>query len=218
MRIVKLMSLLVLGLLAIPVAANAQSCLGLPSFANGMFRINGSLESADSSTAYAVGVGAGKSSSVFGNIGVGQVSYEGFDDKTNYGFIELGYQLPLSKAQICPVVGATYGTGPNDDINGIELTSQGISGGLAIGYTLAAGGFQIVPNAAVRYSSGKSKLEADGLPSFEESFDGGLFDIGLGFIFANRFSIQPLVHIPFSSDDEEAYYGIFASIALGKGR
>jgi hypothetical protein len=138
-------------------SVHAQSCLGLPSFSSGSVHLNGAGEFPDSATAYAVGIGAGKPDNLFGNLGVGQVSYEGFEEKSTFGFLEFGYQLALGPAQLCPIAGGSFAAGPDDEAAGIKLTARAASAGLALGFPIGAAAFKVIPNAAVNTSTSRSR-------------------------------------------------------------
>jgi hypothetical protein len=209
-----LILVLLAGSLYVP-GASAQTCLGLPSFASGSVHLNVSGEFPDSATAYALGIGAGKANSLFGNIGGGQVSYEGLDEKTTFGFLEFGYQLPVGRAQLCPVAGGTFGAGPDDDLTGIKVTSRSASAGGAFGLPLALGGITVIPNTALKYEYVSVEVEEADVGSTTETSNSGLLDFGLGLVFRDRFSIQPLVHIPFGGDDDEISFGVFAAFSFG---
>jgi hypothetical protein len=202
--------------------AHAQACLGLPSFAGGSVHLNVAGEFPDSATAYAVGIGAGRQNSLFANLGGGQVSYEGLDEKSSFGFLEFGVQFPARRAQICPIAGGSFGVGPDDDTIGLKVTSSSASAGVAIGLPIAVSALTVIPNAAVKYEYLSVKCEVrdvgceeEGFGATRETFTSGLLDLGLGFVFRDRLSVQPLVHIPFGGTDEDATFGVFASVSFG---
>jgi len=194
--------------------AQAQACLGLPSFARTTMHLNASGEFPDSAKAYAAAIGLGKDASLFGNVGAGQVSYEGYDPKATLGFVEVGWQIPVSKAQICPVAGGYYASGPNDDSFGLEIRTRGGSAGLALGIPIGMGGFSLIPNLAVRYESSSTEYVEDGFDPETVTANSGLVDLGLALVLGGRLSVQPLYHIPFNSDDTRKTFGVFLAIGL----
>jgi len=194
---------------------SAQACLGLPSFTNGSVHLNAAGEFPDSATAWAVGIGAGRPDNLFGNLGVGQASYEGLDEKSTFGFLEIGFQLALGGAQLCPIAGGYFGAGPDDDLAGIKLTSRGASAGAALGLPIRAGMVTFIPNAAVRYEYLSIKLEEENVGSSTESSNSGIVDLGLALVFGDRVSLQPLFHIPFGVDDAESNFGVFVALSFG---
>jgi hypothetical protein len=214
MRRLVLLTLLFLAAALRASSAQAQACLGLPSFANGSVRVNLSAEFPEDARSYAAGIGAGKHNGLFGNIGGGQIMYDDYDPKARFGFVEIGMQLPIAGAQLCPVAGGYYARGPDDEDFGIEVTSYGGSGGLALGMPVALSGFSLIPNVAVRYNYSTSEVVETGVGTEESTVKDGLVDLGLAIILANRISVQPLFHIPFASDDDATSFGVFVSLAL----
>ena len=89
MRKLKLLSLVIVAGLACVTRAQAQACLGLPSFASGSVHLNLAAEFADSAKGYAVGIGAGRERGLFANLGGSQVTLDGFPGKATSGFLEL---------------------------------------------------------------------------------------------------------------------------------
>ena len=73
----------------------------------------------------------------------------------------------------------------------------------------------MIPNAAVYYDYFTQKTEQSGIGSVTDTFNSTIVDLGLGLVFFDRLSLQPLVHIPISGDDEETTIGVFASFSFG---
>jgi len=194
----------------------AQTCLGLPSFANGSVHLNAAGEFPDSANAWALGIGAGRPNNLFANVGGGQVTFEGLDEKSSFGFLEFGVQIPVGRAEVCPIAGGTFGAGPDDADAGLKLTSRSASAGLALGVPVDAGSLRVVPNVAVKYEYLSVKVEEVDFEPTTDTFTSGIVDLGLGLILRDRVSLQPLLHIPFGGDeDEEASFGLFASFSFG---
>jgi len=199
---------------AAPVGA--QSCLGQPSFSSGFVHINTVAEFPEGARAYAAAIGAGRPNELFGNVGGGIATYDGLDEKSTYGLLELGYQVPLGRAQLCPVAGLYLGSGPNDDEAGFKIATRGISAGAAAGLPVTLHRvLTLVPNAAVRYEYLSQNLELTGEESVTDTFNSGVLDIGLGLVFFDRVSIQPLMHFPFGGDDQSSSFALFASVSIG---
>lgn len=194
--------------------AEAQACLGLPSFTHSVVHFNASGEFPDSATAYAAAVGIGKDRSFFADVGAGQVSYEGYDTRATLGFVEIGWQVPIRMAQVCPVAGSYYASGPNDDAFGLKIRTSGASAGLAVGVPLEFAGLSLIPNVAIRYEYSSTRYSEDGFDPETLTSNSGLVDLGLALVLARRLSVQPLYHIPFNSDDTRKTVGVFLAIAL----
>jgi hypothetical protein len=198
----------------------AQTCLGLPSFESGSVHVNVSGEFPDSAKASVLGVGAGRPNNLFANAGGGVVSFEGFKEKSKLGFLEIGYQIPLSGFQLCPVAGGTIAVGPDDPIYGLTVTSRSASFGGAVGRSVDAGStLSLIPNVAARYNYASVKVNVDdGLNPAESATttsNSSVLDLGLALLFKERISVQPLVHVPLSGDDDDPSFGVFASFGLG---
>jgi hypothetical protein len=213
MRTLKLLTVSLSACLVYVSAAHAQACLGLPSFASGSVHLNLAAEFPDSAKAYAIGIGAGRERSLFANLGGSQVTLEGFDNKATSGFLEFGFQIPVARAQLCPIAGGSFGVGPDEA--GLKVTSNGASGGIALGLPLGTSKLRVIPNAALRYEYFSQKVEESGIGSSKETFNNGIVDVGLGFVFADRFSIQPLAHFTVSGDESDPSFGVFASFSFG---
>src|SRR4029450_11915866 len=134
----------------LPTAARAQACLGSVSFATVPVRPGGGAIFGKDYTAYAASLIAGKDNAAFGDVGVSRTYIDGYDDTGDDVFVEFGVQRNMGKvAQLCPVVGASIGTGPDDDG---KLKSRFASAGLALGFTLRpAQSVKIIPNGSLRY-------------------------------------------------------------------
>jgi len=212
------LALLAVIAITIPSAARAQACLGSVSFASVPVRLGGGAIFGKDYTAYAASLIAGKDNAAFGDVGVSRVYFDDLDDTGDDVFFEFGYQRPLGKrAQLCPVVGASIGTGPED--GGIE-NSRFASAGLALGITLRpAPSVKVIPNGSLRYeyASSDAKDELGAKETFTEN--SGVADLGLGLIFfRDRLAIQPTVQIPFGVDNAEVSYGIVFSIGFAVKR
>ncbi|MGH7461009.1 MAG: hypothetical protein ACREMA_08265 [Longimicrobiales bacterium] len=199
-------------------AASAQACLGLPSFNNGSVHLNMASEFPDSARGYAAGIGAGRHNNLFANLGGGIITLDGFDGRVELGFLEFGYQIPISRAQLCPIAGGYLSRGPNDDLIGIEITSYSAAGGLALGLPIQLSALTLIPNVAGRFEYLSQKTVEAELGTFTDTYSTALVDIGFALVFYDRVSIQPLIHIPVYAQDEldpkKTTFGIFAAFSL----
>jgi hypothetical protein len=199
---------------AAPAAAAAQACLGLPAFTDASFRLNVAAEFPDSARAYAAGVGAGRPGGVFLNLGGGVVEYQGSDERAFLGFAELGVQRDLGPVQLCPVAGGYLAAGPDLEEYGISSTSRGASAGVAVGASLGLRTVDVIPSAAVKYELLSQKSEQEDVGATTETSYSGVIDLGVGLALLDRFTVQPLAHIPFASDEDQVTFGLFASVIL----
>lgn len=218
MRSLKLPIALAIATVMSASAVRAQTCLGFPSYSGGGIHLNAGGQVADSANSYALAVGGGTAQGLFANLGIGQVSYEGIDEKSTLGFLEFGFQIPIAGAQLCPIAGGGYSVGPDDDALGVKVTSRVASAGIALGVPFGVRAFRVIPNGAVKYEYLSTKIDEDVLGTTTDTQNSGLVDLGLGLVFADRVSVQPTVHIPFGGDDTEPFFGLFASISFGRKR
>ena len=209
-----------LSLTAAPLAA--QACLGAPSFADAGLRLAGGASFIEGAQGWSAGLAGGKHQGAFLGAGYQQVTYDDFEGTSNVGYFELGYQFPLGgRMQLCPVAGGSFSSGPDAvSIEGSEVsfTSQFGSGGLALGIPFAAGrSLGIIPNVAVKYEYARSTSEETGAGETSVVDHSGLVDVGLGFVIARRFGIQPTVQIPFAADTDDVSWGVLVTIGFGRG-
>ena len=205
--------------LTFPAAAQAQACLGSVSFSTVPVRLGGGAVFGKDYTGYAASLIAGKENGVFGDIGVSRTYFDDYDDTADDLFTQVGLQRAVgARAQLCPILGASIGTGPDDDE--FEVKSRYASAGLALGLTLRpAPSVKIIPNGSLRYAYSASDF-TDQMSAKQTITDNyGVADLGLGLIFFHdRLAIQPTVQFPFESDDNSVSYGIVFSVGIGLRR
>ena len=202
--------------MTLPAAARAQACLGSVSFATVPVRLGGGAAFGKDYTSYAASLIAGKDNGVFGDVGISRTYFDGYDDTADDVFTQFGLQRAIgTRAQLCPIVGASLGTGPDDE--DLEVKSRYASAGLALGLTLhPAPSVKIIPNGSLRYAYAASDVTDQ--TSTKETFTDkyGVADLGVGLIFFHdRLAIQPTVQFPFESDDNSVSYGIVFSVGIG---
>ena len=202
-----------------PAAARAQACLGSVSFAPVPVRIGGGAAIGKDYTAYSASLIAGKENGVFGAIGVSRTYYDDYNDTADDAFAQVGWQRALgTRAQLCPVVGASIGNGPDDD--DLEVRSRYASAGLALGITLhPAPSVKIIPNGSLRYAYGAADVTEPATRKETYTDNSGVADLGVGLLFFHdRLAIQPTMQFPFASDDNAMSYGIMFSVGIGLRR
>ena len=204
---------------ALPASARAQACLGSVSFGVIPVRLGGGVLFGNDYTGYALSLVVGKDNAAFGNVGVSRTYFDGYDDTDDELFVELGWQHMLgTRVQLCPVVGASFGTGPDGD--GYEVKSRIGSAGVALGMTLQPKpSVKLIPNGTVQLEYGAVDVtdQATGKQTYSDTF--GVLDLGLGItLFHDRLSMAPTVRFPFASDDNSVSYGISFSVGIGLRR
>ena len=188
----------------------------MPSSAN-RTRLTAGTSIADSSQAYSASVGGATARGIFGDLGVGRVTYDGISGATNYGYAVAGGRVSPAawRAQLCPVASVSHGVGPKDFSGiGTDVSITGASAGLAAGYPLRlSSSVAMVPNGTVTAQYAQTKVAFDGT-SQTSSGSSGLADVGLALVWRDRVSIQPAVQLPFAADDDARTFSITASVAL----
>jgi hypothetical protein len=204
--------------IVLPTAVRAQACLGSVSFARVPVRLGGGAIFGKDYTGYAASLIAGRENAAFGAVGVARTYIDDFDDTADDVFVEFGYQKPAgTHAQLCPVVGASMGTGP-DDFG--KAKSRFASAGLALGLTFhPAPSTKIIPNGSLRLEYAASDVTDPTLGKLTYTDNSGVADVGLGLIFFNdRLALQPTMQLPFAADDNSVSYGLVISLGFGLKR
>jgi hypothetical protein len=207
-------------LAAAPAAAVAQTCLGNPSFTDGHLQLAAGADFDTRATSFGAAFGGG-SESVFGSLGVGGTTYDDLDGTTVRVSGTVGYQVPVSagRTQVCPVLSASLGSGPNDfDVLGTDLTTRGFGFGVALGTELARGArVALVP--AVTLGFAFSQLDFTGSVNADTSTDTyGLAGIALGVVLNNQLSIRPSVNFPLGLEGADPTFGIGFALNYGGRR
>lgn len=211
---------LVAALTALPAVATAQTCLGSPSFTANHLQLGADVNVAENATSFGAQLGSG-SETVFASFGGGGVTYDNVDGSTIFVGGTLGYQVKASasgRAQVCPVLSASYGWGPNDIAgSGSDLTVKNFSFGLAFGSAMGSGEVALVPSASVAFVYSSASVDV-----FGGTFDGddtyGMAGIGLGVLLNSQLSIRPSVSMPFGVEDAKPIYGIGVTLNYGGRR
>ncbi len=220
MRLSSRLSLLSFMAVSLPLATSrleAQSCLGYASFATNHLQLNAGATISSDVEQFGANFVSG-SNSIFAGLGVGGTRYEGSDASLEARGL-LGSQVPMGTSgrwQLCPVVNAMYGKGPdNFAFPGSELTSFGAGFGLAFGGELSRSEtLAIVPSLQLGFQY--ERLSVDGVAgdTFTDTY--GTMGAALGFVFSNQLSLRPSVMIPTREGSNEPIFGI--SVALNYGR
>jgi hypothetical protein len=204
----------------IPAAAQAQTCLGFPSFDNGSIRLSAGASFAKDVTGYVAGLAAGAHQGAFFGGGYARVEDKEYSASSNQAYIDAGLQFPLGRLQLCPVLGAVFSSGPNA-INSPDEKNTAMFGaaGLAVGLSLGSGPLAVVPNVSVKWEYAQYKATYDdAAANLKETEQSGVVDAGLGIVLWRRLSVQPTLQIPFSSANTDPVYGVLVAFSLGHMR
>jgi len=201
--------------------AAAQTCLGLPSHANGQMQVGGAASFSDVYNSFGASFGYGQPGSVFGKATLGRTSYDGLDGSATDIGAQVGYQMTVGRsaqASVCPVASLSLGMGPNDvDAGGTDVSGRQGSIGFAVGKVMGGSPrMQIVPNAGLGLAYRKDKLDDGTNPAQENSETYGLASVGVGLIFNSNIAVRPSVSIPLGSDlSNDPTFGLSVAYNFG---
>ena len=196
--------------------AVAQACMGMASYSAGPVQVAGHGSLTDGINSFGASVGYGLPSSVFGNVGIATTSYDGADAALDVG-ADVGYQMQIGKAQICPVASFGVGSGPDSDDAGLNSSSRSASLSLAIGTAFGTSRMQIVPAVALGVENTKLKVESS-LGDFEGSDTHGLAQASVGLVFNSNITVRPSVSIPLGLTGSEPTVGLSVGFNFGQKR
>jgi hypothetical protein len=206
-----------LALLAIVRAtpAVAQTCMGMASYSTGPVQVAGHGSFVDGANQFGATVGYGLARSVFGNVGIATTSWDGADASLNFGG-QVGYQMQMSKAQICPVASLSLGNGP--DGAGLNRSTRSAMVGLAVGTAFGTSRMQIVPTAGIGVENLHANVEDTGTGiSASGSDTHGIANLGVGLIF-NSISVRPGLTIPVGLDGADPTVNLTVGFNFGRKR
>jgi hypothetical protein len=200
----------------------AQTCVGMPSFANGMVQVAGGGAFTEGANLYSGTLGLGAPAGPFAKVGLGRTSYDDLDGSSLDVGGQVGYQLAVgrsAKAELCPIAGFSLGFGPDDILGtGVDASTHGFDLGLALGTSLRGGsGLEVVPNAGLAFAYSRVKLEdATGSATSSESY--ALARFGLGLVFNSTVGVSPSVSVPVGLDGSDPTFGLTLSVNFGGRR
>jgi hypothetical protein len=206
-------------LLLVSQTSVAQTCLGMPSFASGRIGVSPGVSIADGSTGYGAGVTYGAPRNFYGAIGVLATDYDGVGASSTNLNLSAGYQIPLesARAEICPIASLSLGWGPDDVLGpGTDISNRTIAAGASFGIVVGQGSqVQFVPNASLLLASSRLSV-SDGNESVSDSEGFAALALGTGFVFASRYSLNPIITIPVGLGDSDPSFGLWAAIHFGR--
>lgn len=151
-----------LGMLATPVIAYAQACMGAP-ISGGQYGIEGAMGVGEGFKSYGAGVAANLAGPLAFAGGVTVTKPDaGGESLTTFG-ASGGYELLQSdRLSACPVVGASYWTESADfDGTEVDVSQIIVPVGLGLGTTLPAGSMDVTLFATPQYLWIRSSISSD---------------------------------------------------------
>lgn len=221
MRALPLLALTTLAVLSVPAVAAAQTCLGNPSFRVNHLQLAGEALFDEDVTTFGAMFTSG-SNSYFGGVGAGGATTDGVDGTTLLLRGQLGSQVALSPgsaAQVCPVLTAEIGFGPEDiDGLGTNYSSRAFGFGLAFGGVMAnTGTIALVPSISAGFQYRAGIFDGTG-GSTTVSDTYGTVGAALGLVMNQALSIRPSVTIPLGVEDSNPVFGIGVALNYGGRR
>jgi len=200
--------------------AAAQTCVGMPSFSSGQMQVAASTTFADGANSFGGSFGYGVPKSFYGKAGLATTSYDGFDGSSFDLSFGGGYQIPVRMSrtsELCPVANLSFGSGPNDIAgSGIDMSSRTFSLGAAFGTQVGnSPQMQILPNASFQFANTRLSMD-DGTESISGSESYALLTLGTGFVFNQRYSLNPSVSLPMGLDGSDASFSLAGAIHFGR--
>jgi hypothetical protein len=212
--------LLLLTLLTIPALAEAQTCLGGPSFRSGPIQltVGGSGEGSRAGVGAdaTMGWGGGR---LITSVGGGYDVYINPDETRQRVGVLLGTQRRTEEImEFCPFVSARLTTGSEFTLRSggtARAQLQALGVGVGFGGQLAADRFvSIVPWGIVSLNKVTGRFEGVGdTEDIDVDETGGVFTFGLGFRFDEWVQVSPTISVS-SFEGSDLVIGIRASIAL----
>ena len=198
-------------------SAEAQTCIGHPSFAAGSIQLGGGVEFADDLTTLGVGVNFGRQQGLFGGASIGRASLDDdaldIDESATIVGLNLGYQTTImrtGRTQFCPYGDVVLQFGPSAP--GIDVSGQLITFGGRLGGTFTGGpNLEVVPTAGLALAIARVEFDFEdnqGFDDIDESETGGMLDAGVGFVFNRRIGILPYLRIPLGFDNSDTAFGL----------
>ncbi|HUX34188.1 MAG TPA: hypothetical protein VMV51_10000 [Gemmatimonadaceae bacterium] len=209
-----------LAMAGVASVANAQACVGMPSFSVGSARVGGNMLIGDNAKSYGAEAALGSHNGLFVVGNYSHAKDDNSDGSSNAGGATLGYEYTVNaenQVQFCPMVGVNVQTGslvgltpmPNHPQNTLDWHVGG-----SLGWTASeSSSMSVIPaiGAAFVGRSYKAKIVTQGAanPSTTDSF--GLVTASIGFVFNKRCTIAPMVQVPVSELNGKTAYGVAVS-------
>ena len=224
------LTVIALAILLGPAApALAQMCSGAaPISDRHPFQIGGSVLFAENATGFSA-IAQGGNSLLFGGFQFGRVSIDSDDlgedlDDTWSTVIggragaQFTYDMNLP-LYVCPIFSFSHQWATDiADIDDLDASTTTFAFGGDVGLLAGqSGSLKFVPTAGLYFGRVGLKSEFEGTDLFDEAETGGLFNVGFGLVFQDRFSVTPLISFPFGFEsDSDPTFSITALFSFGR--
>lgn len=225
-HVVSLVSLPAFILLAVPVCGRAQVCAGLPSLHERPVIVTADASRAKDAWSAGAELTAGRSAfaSAFAGVNMSQnvdfAAQRGNAHSIEFG-AGLGYELRFDHIGLCPVVTASWETGPDGDFGGSRLNSDGwtVGGGVGIGGVLVRRPhWGLIPFASASYARVSATVHDFPFVGTNSTAHetGWVFSLGAGITLGPRLTLTPSLTIPTGFTDNVTSVDLGVSIGLGR--
>lgn len=209
--------------------ALAQMCSGAAPISNSRpFQLGGSVLFAENATGFSA-IAQGGNSLLFGGFQFGRISVDtddlgaGVDDmwSTVIGGragAQFTYDMDLP-LYVCPIFSFSYQWASDiGDVDDLDASTTTFAFGGDVGLLAGqSGSLKFVPTAGLYFGRIGLKSEFEGTELFDEAETGGLFNVGFGLVFQDRFSVTPLISFPFGfGGDSDPTFSITALFSFGR--
>ncbi len=188
-------------------AAEAQSCLGYPSFGTAGKNVSAQAYLPDGATTLVgqLNIGKGDTGTFFG-VNAGFTSFDAVDDSQIQVGGLVGTQMSNGKLSYCPLASAAYRMGPGDDVSSIEA-----AGGVGAALDIYDGGsFTLAPFASARFAWHRVAVG-----DFNDSSTDLHYGIGVAFRLSNGIILAPSIDMS-TEEGSDSVLGVRISLPLGR--
>jgi hypothetical protein len=202
--------------LLLSAEASAQTCLGLPSFSEGLYQASGFASFTDGAQRLGGGVAIG-SDDIFGG---GTLAFTNFSDvegnATSFS-ANAGATFVLSdreRIDACPVASVIISGGPDSDE--VDVTGVGLRAGGRLGLVAAqSGNLDVVPTFGLDIAYDRVTAEFLGVDT-SASDTYVIVRAGVGLNWNKRLGFLPLLSVPLGLDGSDAEFSFIVTYAFGK--
>jgi hypothetical protein len=197
--------------------ASAQTCLGLPSFAEGPYQASLGLAFTEGAQTFGGGAAIG-SDDIFGGASLAFTNFSETDSNaTSFGF-EGGATFVLNereRIEACPVGSVIVTGGP--DVADVDITGIGLRAGGRIGVVaVESGSWEVVPTFGfdIAYDRISGELGAVKTTISRETY--AIVRAGVGFVLNKRIGLLPTLSVPLGLDDSDPEFSFVVAYTFGQ--
>jgi hypothetical protein len=197
--------------------ASAQTCLGLPSFAEGPYQASIGAAFTDGAQSFGGGLAAG-SDDIFGGATLSFRNVSAVDSTATSFAANVGSTFVLSqreRVEACPVGSVIITSGP-DIGDTVDVSGVGLRAGGRLGVVAAElNNMEVVPTFGLDIAYDRVKAEVlDVETTARETYV--IARVGVGFILNKRIGLLPALGIPLGLDDSDPEFSIVVAYHFGR--